>query len=204
MIIMNKQEFLKALSDRLQGIPKEDREKSLEYYSEMIDDRTEDGLTEEQAVKAMGNVNEIADKIINDTPIEKLIRKKVTPERKLSALEIVLLTIGFPIWFPIGISLIAVAFALYLVLWVLILCIYIIAFAFAVSGIASIIALFMSIWSGQILWGLFLLGCGMVLLGLAIPILIEALRVTFGCISLTGKLFKKLKSSLAKRKGGAV
>lgn len=201
---MNKQEFLKALSDRLQGIPKEDREKSLEYYSEMIDDRTEDGLTEEQAVKAMGNVNEIADKIINDTPIEKLIRKKVTPERKLSALEIVLLTIGFPIWFPIGISLIAVAFALYLVLWVLILCIYIIAFAFAVSGIASIIALFMSIWSGQILWGLFLLGCGMVLLGLAIPILIEALRVTFGCISLTGKLFKKLKSSLAKRKGGAV
>ena len=39
---MNKQEFLKALSDRLQGIPKEDREKSLEYYSEMIDDRTED------------------------------------------------------------------------------------------------------------------------------------------------------------------
>ena len=201
---MNKQEFLKALSDRLQGIPKEDREKSLEYYSEMIDDRTEDGLTEEQAVKAMGNVNEIADKIINDTPIEKLIRKKVTPERKLSALEIVLLTIGFPIWFPIGISLIAVAFALYLVLWVLILCIYIIAFAFAVSGIASIIALFMSIWSGQILWGLFLLGCGMVLLGLAIPILIEALRVTFGCISLTGKCFQKIKSSLAKRKGGAV
>ena len=120
---MNKQEFLKALSDRLQGIPKEDREKSLEYYSEMIDDRTEDGLTEEQAVKAMGNVDEISDKIINDTPIEKLIRKKVTPERKLSALEIVLLTIGFPIWFPIGISLIAVAFALYLVLWVLILCI---------------------------------------------------------------------------------
>ena len=74
---MNKQEFLKALSDRLQGIPKEDREKSLEYYSEMIDDRTEDGLTEEQAVKAMGNVDEISDKIINDTPIEKLIRKKV-------------------------------------------------------------------------------------------------------------------------------
>ena len=201
---MNKQEFLKALSDRLQGIPKEDREKSLEYYSEMIDDRTEDGLTEEQAVKAMGNVDEISDKIINDTPIEKLIRKKVTPERKLSALEIVLLTIGFPIWFPRGISLIAVAFALYLVLWVLILCIYVVAFTFAVSGIASIIALFMSIWSGQILWGLFLFGCGMVLLGLAIPILIEALRVTFGCISLTGKCFKKIKSSLAKRKGGAV
>lgn len=201
---MNKQEFLDTLSEKLQGIPKEDRETSLEYYSEMIDDRTEDGLTEEQAVKAMGSVNEIADKIINDMPIEKLLKTKVTPQRKLSALEIVLLTIGFPIWFPLGISLIAVAFALYLVLWMLILCIYIIAFSFAVSGIAAIIALFMSMFNGQALWGLFLFGCGMVLLGLAIPVLTEALRVTFGCISLTGKCFKKIKSSLAKRKGGAV
>ena len=200
---MNKQEFLKALSDRLQGIPKEDREKSIEYYSEMIDDRTEDGLTEEQAVKAMGNVGDIADKIINDMPVEKLLKTKIMPERKLSALEIVLLTIGFPIWFPIGISLIAVAFALYLVLWVLILCIYVVAFSFAVSGIASIIALFMSIWGGQALSGMFLFGCGMVLLGLAIPILTGVLKATFGCISLTGKCFKKIKSSLAKRKVGA-
>lgn len=201
---MNKQEFLNALSDRLQGIPKEDREKSLEYYSEMIDDRTEDGLTEEQAVKAMGSVRDIADKIINDMPIEKLIKTKVTPERKLSAFEIVLLTISFPIWFPIIISLIAVAFTLYVVLWILILCIYVIALSFAVSGIAAVIALVMSLWSSQILWGMFMFGCGMVLLGLAIPIFIEALRVTFGCISLTGKCFKKIKSSLARRKDGAV
>ncbi len=200
---MNKQEFLKALSDRLQGIPKEDREKSIEYYSEMIDDRTEDGLTEEQAVKAMGNVGDIADKIINDMPVEKLLKTKIMPERKLSAFEIVLLTVGFPILFPIGISLIAVAFTLYLVLWVLILCIYVVAFSFAVSGIASIIALFMSIWGGQALSGMFLFGCGMVLLGLAIPILTGVLKATFGCISLTGKCFKKIKSSLAKRKVGA-
>ena len=85
---MTKQEFLNALSERLQGIPKEDREKSLEYYSEMIDDRTEDGLTEEQAVKAMGSVGEIADRIINDMPVEKLLKTKVTPKRKLSAWEI--------------------------------------------------------------------------------------------------------------------
>ena len=200
---MNKQEFLDALSERLQGIPMEDREKSLEYYSEMIDDRTEDGLTEEQAVKAMGSVNEIADRIITDTPVEKILKTKVTPKRKLSALEITLIAVGFPIWFPIGISLISVIFTLYIVLWVLILCIYITAFSFAVSGIATIIALVMSIFNGQALWGLFLLGCGMVLLGLAIPVFIGALKATFGFIHLTGMCFKGIKSSLANRKGGA-
>ena len=39
--MMNKQEFLNALSDRLQGIPIDDREKSLEYYSEMIQKKIE-------------------------------------------------------------------------------------------------------------------------------------------------------------------
>ena len=200
---MNKQEFLNALSDRLQGIPKEDREKSLEYYSEMIDDRTEDGLTEEQAVKAMGSVGEIADKIISDMPIEKILKTKVTPKRKLSVLESTLLAVGFPIWFPIAISLISVIFTLYLVLWVLILCIYITAFSFAVSGIATIIALIMSIFDGQALLGLFLFGCGMVLLGLSIPVFIGALKASFGCIHATAYCFKKIKSSLAGRKGTA-
>ena len=201
--MMNKQEFLNALSDRLQGIPIDDREKSLEYYSEMIDDMQEDGLTEEQAVKAMGSINEIADKIINDMPIEKILKTKVTPKRKLSALEITLIAVGFPIWFPIAISLIAVIFTLYPVLWVLILCIYVVALSFAVSGIATIIALVMSILDGQALWGLFLFGCGMVLLGLAIPVFIGALKASFGCIHATAYCFKKIKSSLAKRKGGA-
>ncbi len=198
---MNKQEFLNDLSEKLQGVPKEDREKSLEYYSEMIDDRIEDGLTQEQAVKAMGGVSEIADRIISDMPVEKLLKTKVTPQRKLSAFEIVLLTIGFPIWFSIGISLIAVAFTLYLVLWVLILCIYIIALSFAVSGIAAIIALFMSLFNGQVLSGMFIFGCGMVLLGLAIPVCMEAGRMTFGYIRLTGTGLKKIKSKLAQRKG---
>ena len=85
--MMNKQEFLNALSDRLQGIPIDDREKSLEYYSEMIDDMQEDGLTEEQAVKAMGSINEIADKIINDMPIEKILKTKVTPKNSQKKIE---------------------------------------------------------------------------------------------------------------------
>ena len=43
---MTKQEFLRELWNRLTELPQEDVEKSLDYYSEMIDDRVEDGLTE--------------------------------------------------------------------------------------------------------------------------------------------------------------
>ena len=60
---MNKKAFLWALMDGLSGLPMEDIERSLDYYSEMIDDRMEDGLSEEEAVAAMGPVKEICAQI---------------------------------------------------------------------------------------------------------------------------------------------
>ena len=47
---MNKQEFLAQLRKGLSGLPKEDIDERLTFYSEMIDDRMEDGIPEETAV----------------------------------------------------------------------------------------------------------------------------------------------------------
>ena len=52
---MTKSEFLSALENRLSGLPKDDVQKSIDYYSEIIDDRMEEGLTEEEAVRGEGN-----------------------------------------------------------------------------------------------------------------------------------------------------
>ena len=57
---MNKSEFLQQLKKELAGIPKEDREERLNFYSEMIDDRMEEGLSEEDAVRAVGTDDELA------------------------------------------------------------------------------------------------------------------------------------------------
>ncbi len=65
---MNKQEFLKALWMRLSDLPREDLEKSLDYYNEMIDDRIESGLSEEAAVLAVGSVEDAAKQILKDYP----------------------------------------------------------------------------------------------------------------------------------------
>ena len=47
---MRKEEFLTALRAGLTGLLPEGVEKLVEFCSEMIDDRMEDGLTEEEAV----------------------------------------------------------------------------------------------------------------------------------------------------------
>ena len=65
---MKRVEFLEALKARLWALPEADIQCSLDYYSEMIDDRMEDGLTEEEAVAAIGNLEEIVQQILGETP----------------------------------------------------------------------------------------------------------------------------------------
>ena len=61
---MNKQEFLAGLRKGLSGLPQEDIEERLLFYSEMIDDRIEEGMEEECAVAEMGTVQDVISQIM--------------------------------------------------------------------------------------------------------------------------------------------
>ena len=80
---MTKLEFLEELKKELCGLPSEDVQKSLEFYSELIDDKIEDGLSEEDAVSQIGNIEEIAKQILSDIPITKLVKQKIKPKPQL-------------------------------------------------------------------------------------------------------------------------
>ncbi|MGN0801857.1 MAG: DUF4097 family beta strand repeat-containing protein [Candidatus Faecivicinus sp.] len=56
---MNKEQFMLELDRRLSGLALGDRKVIEDYFIEMIDDRMEDGLTEEEAVDALGDVDQI-------------------------------------------------------------------------------------------------------------------------------------------------
>ncbi len=56
---MNKKSFLRQLSFRLIFMNKEQKQSILDYYSEMIDDYVEDGYSEEEAVKKLGDIKDI-------------------------------------------------------------------------------------------------------------------------------------------------
>ena len=66
---MNKQAFLDALYHHLKALPKAERQQHIDYYAEMIDDRMEEGLSEEEAVAGIGSVEEVARTIIAETPV---------------------------------------------------------------------------------------------------------------------------------------
>ncbi|MBO7297471.1 MAG: DUF1700 domain-containing protein, partial [Clostridia bacterium] len=64
---MNKKEFLAELQRCLRGLPDKDILQWLDYYGEMLDERIEEGVREEEAVLAIGAPREIAAKIVEET-----------------------------------------------------------------------------------------------------------------------------------------
>ena len=117
---MTKQEFLTNLQSSISVLPKEDVVKYIEYYSEMIDDRMEEGLSEQEAIVAVGTIEEIAYQISEEIHLANPPK----PKRKLRAWEIVLLVLGSPLWVSLLIVGFAVAFSLYAVLWAVNLCLW--------------------------------------------------------------------------------
>ena len=114
---MSKQEFLEALKKRLSGLPLENIEERLDFYSEMIDDRIEEGREEEQVVAGIGSVDEIAREIIADIPLARIARERIKPKRRLGVFEIVLLVLGAPLWLSLLIVAFAVMLSLYAAVW---------------------------------------------------------------------------------------
>ena len=114
---MTKHEFILRLREGLRGIPKSELDERLDFYKELIDDRIDEGQTEEDAVADIGNVNEIISQILSEIPLSKIIKEKVKPNKKMKWWEITLIILGFPVWFPVLISIAAIIFSLYISLW---------------------------------------------------------------------------------------
>lgn len=56
---MNKTQFLEELSRRLEGLSDAERRIALDFYAELISDRMEEGMSEEEAVAALGSIDQI-------------------------------------------------------------------------------------------------------------------------------------------------
>lgn len=62
---MNKQTFLDELNRLTASLSPQERDRLLDYYREMIEDRVEDGILEEEAVAALGDPADIAREFAN-------------------------------------------------------------------------------------------------------------------------------------------
>lgn len=196
---MNKMEFISQLRKGLSGLPKNDIEERLSFYSEMIDDRIEEGLSEDDAVLQIGLVNEIVAQIIGDNPLSKLVKERITPKKKLRIWEIILLTLGSPIWLSLLIAAFAVIISLYISLWSIIIsfwAIFVSVIACALGSVASgiIIAL-----SGKYLICLAMIGAGIIFTGLSIFFFYGCKLATRGILLLTKKIAYSIKNSFVRK-----
>lgn len=191
---MTKEEFLAQLQNRLAGLPREDLEERLTFYSEMIDDRLEEGLTEEEAIAEIGSVQEVAAQILADTPLTKLMIERVKPKRSLKVWEILLLVLGAPLWIPLLITAIAVLFTVYAVIWTVALVLWSVMVAVFFVGLGGMIAAAVIALRDSILTGLSLFFAGLCLLGLSIFMFFGCKAATQGLLLLTKKIASGIKA----------
>ena len=69
--------FERTTNEKLSELPSDEVDERLNFYSEIISDRIEDGMPEEEAVAKMGTVDEVAEQIIGDIPLSSILKKKI-------------------------------------------------------------------------------------------------------------------------------
>lgn len=182
---MSKQEFLEQLRRGLSGLPQEDVEERLTFYSEMLEDRMEEGLSEEEAVSAAGSVDEIVAQVVADIPLAKIARERIRPKRQLNAGELILLALGSPIWLSLGIAAAAVILSLYVSVWAIIVSLWAVFGALAISAVSGVLecAIFAAGGSGAA--GLAMLAAGLTCAGLSIFMFYGCRAATKGILMLT-------------------
>lgn len=193
---MNKSEFLDNLRNALSGLP--DREKTIDYYSEMIDDAIEAGEEERLVIARMGSVSDIAEKVINETPISSFVKADVK-KRGISMGAIALIIIGSPIWLPILVAAFSVLFSLYLTVWSLALTLFIIFAAFALYGAAALIASPVLLFSGAFLKAGVMFGSSLATLGAAVFMFYISIWVVKGLANFTVFCGRKIKGMFIRK-----
>lgn len=162
---MNKQAFLRELSGSLRELPRAERAQSLEYYGEMIQDRMEEGMTEEAAVACLGSVEEIARQILEGSPLPE--KKQV----RASGGVVALVVLGSPIWLSLLFAFLAVVLSAYIALWSLIAALYAVLLGMAVCGPCGLLGFVVGLVKGNLAQAVLLLGGGCALLGAALLLL---------------------------------
>ena len=182
---MTKQEFLCALQKRLSGLPMGELEERLGFYGEMIDDRMEEGLDEEQAVKEVGSVDDIASQIITDVPLSKIAKEKIKPKRRFEVWEIVLLVLSAPIWLSLAFSVLSTVFSLYVLLWTVVISFWSVFVSLLASAMGMMVAGILFVAVGKGLAGMAMIGAALLCAGLSVFWFFGCKGATKGVIWLT-------------------
>lgn len=189
---MNKETFLTQLTNALSKMDPSERDRTVQYYREILEDRIEEGLSEEDAVAGMEPVEEIASRILaeNSAPLNKK-----RPRRKTA-----LLIAASPLLLTAGI----IILSLYIAAWSVILSLFAVTAALALCLIVGIGCLFLLLTTGYPQTALFLLGAGLFCGAIGIALFILVLYLSKQLAHGAAYLFRAIRTWLIPREEGFV
>ena len=163
---MTRDEFLDRLGELLACLPADQVEETRQFYAEVIADRMEDGMSEQEAVAAIGAPGAVAEAVLDDLPaVPRAIAKT---RRRSTVLLWVLTVVGSPVWVPLLLAFVAVALIVYVCIWVLALCVWIVAAALGGAGAVELVFAAGGLVIGHIPYVLASVGVGLGLIGAAL------------------------------------
>ena len=174
---MTKSKFLIELASLIHDLPQEEAQRSLSFWSEAIDDRIEEGLSEEEAVCAVGSPKQIAQEILLSQPLSHLISRR-TARFSLSGTRLFwilflcspLLLTALAVLFSLLVSAYAVIFSLFACAWATVFSLYVsylsVMISFGAGLLGGIGGFAISLTLGNVPSALLLLGAGLICGGL--------------------------------------
>ena len=190
---MTKEEFIKKLKIKLSNFPEIEVHDRISFYEEMINDYIEDGMTETEAVEKLGSIDEIVEAIAEEIPLSKIAKKKLATRKKLSTLNIILLILGFPIWFSLFMGGFAVVVSLYAALWSVVISIWAVVVSCVATSIVGAILFIIYLCTVNPSLGFALLGVSLILLGISTLLSVITKYLTDFTIKVPKLLFKWIK-----------
>lgn len=180
---MTKLQFLMALQKKLTSLSAQEQEEHLRFYEEMIEDRIEEGLSEEEAVAAVGSSDEIAAQILAG-----FLDPAQTP-RKHKTWVVLLLILGAPLWISLLAAAVSVVVSLYVALWSVVISLWAIFGSLIACALAGVLAGILFAVIGKYLTGIAIAGAGIACAGLSIFLFYGCKAAAAATVALPGKLF---------------
>lgn len=192
---MDKKTFLSALRTALVHLPPEAANNTVEYYSEIIDDYIESGTSEEDAVRAVGSIEQIVASI-SDEPIKPVTKPAA---RKRNGGWILLLILGAPLWLPLVLAALAVVLSVYVSLWAVVFSLYCADISLGVASVCSLAVTISCILTGNLPTATVLLGLALMAAGSAILLFFLSNLTAKAMVWVTKSLFRAVRACFTRK-----
>lgn len=170
---MKKIEFLQTLRERLKAFQKSEVQSIIDYYEELIEEKKETGIKEEEVIASFGSIENIIPKVTADLVFTRSSTQQTSP---LKNFWIILGICASPILIPIGIALGAIVFSLVIVVFSLLISLLASEVAIIVSLIPMVISMIVSGTDFSII----ILTIGLCLIAIAILFYLSLLTIQVG------------------------